>query len=210
MADIKLTKSGLRSWQIKLKQLEKYLPTLKLKKTMLQMEVNLCSFAIEEKRKAYFEKLKQVERFESVITLRDDGNILNYIEKEKTEKTVENIAGIDLPTFKEVIFKDESYSLFDTPIWFDSALKKIKELISLNENILVLQEKRKILKKELNDVSIRVNLFEKILIPRTHSNIKKIKIFLGDQELASVAQAKVAKTKILAKKKMQILDEANL
>ena len=210
MADIKLTKSGLRSWQIKLKQLEKYLPTLKLKKTMLQMEVNLCTFAIEEKRKIYFEKLKLVEKFESVITLRDDGNILNYIEKEKIEKTYENIAGIDLPTFKEVIFKDESYSLFDTPIWFDSALKKIKDLISLNENILVLQEKRTILKKELNDVSIRVNLFEKILIPRTHSNIKKIKIFLGDQELASVAQAKVAKTKILAKKKMQILNEANL
>ncbi|HEY5259666.1 MAG TPA: V-type ATP synthase subunit D, partial [Rhabdochlamydiaceae bacterium] len=51
--------------------------------------------------------------------------------------------------------------------------------------------------KELRDVSIRVNLFEKILIPRAQGNIRKIKIFLGDQQLAAVCQAKVAKQKIL-------------
>jgi V/A-type H+/Na+-transporting ATPase subunit D len=45
-------------------------------------------------------------------------------------------------------------------------------------------------------VSIRLNLFEKVLIPRAQKNIKKIKIFLGDQELAAVCQAKVAKRKI--------------
>lgn len=50
------------------------------------------------------------------------------------------------------------------------------------------------------EVSIRLNLFEKILIPRTKKNIKKIEVFLGDQELAAVAQAKVAKSKILKKK----------
>ena len=45
-------------------------------------------------------------------------------------------------------------------------------------------------------MSIRVNLFEKILIPRALRNIKKIKVFLGDQQLAAVSQAKVAKAKI--------------
>ncbi len=56
------------------------------------------------------------------------------------------------------------------------------------------------LEKELREVSIRVNLFEKIMIPRTKANIKKVKIFLGDMQLAAVAQAKVSKRKILERK----------
>jgi V/A-type H+-transporting ATPase subunit D len=34
------------------------------------------------------------------------------------------------------------------------------------------------------------------LIPRSTENIKKIRVFLGDQQLAAVSQAKVAKAKI--------------
>ncbi|EKE08245.1 MAG: V-type ATP synthase, subunit D [uncultured bacterium] len=60
----------------------------------------------------------------------------------------------------------------------------------------VAEEKKRSLEKELREVSIRVNLFEKVLIPRAQENIKKIKIFLGDQQLSAVAQAKVAKKKI--------------
>ncbi len=40
MAEIKLTKNELRSQQNLLAQLEKYLPTLQLKKAMLQSEVS--------------------------------------------------------------------------------------------------------------------------------------------------------------------------
>ena len=81
---------------------------------------------------------------------------------------------------------------------------KLQSLLVAQAKIEVVKEKKQILEKELREVSIRVNLFEKILIPRTKSNIKKIKVFLGDQELASVAQAKVAKAKILKRKKETI------
>ena len=57
--------------------------------------------------------------------------------------------------------------------------------------------KKAALAKELREVSIRVNLFEKIMIPRAKENIKRIKIFLGDQQLAAVSQAKESKKKIL-------------
>ena len=40
MTQIKYTKTELRQQQIKLTQLEKYLPTLQLKKAMLQLEIN--------------------------------------------------------------------------------------------------------------------------------------------------------------------------
>ncbi len=61
------------------------------------------------------------------------------------------------------------------------------------------------LEKEWREVSIRVNLFEKVLIPRCQKNIKKIKVFLGDQQLAAVSQAKVAKGKIEENKALLIV-----
>ena len=66
----------------------------------------------------------------------------------------------------------------------------------MHERIKVAYEQRNALEKELREVSIRVNLFEKILIPRAVDNIRRIKVFLGDQELAAVCRAKVAKNKI--------------
>jgi V/A-type H+-transporting ATPase subunit D len=45
-----------------------------------------------------------------------------------------------------------------------------------------------------------VNLFEKVMIPQAMENIKRIAVFLQDQQLAAVARAKVAKSKIEAKK----------
>jgi V/A-type H+-transporting ATPase subunit D len=63
----------------------------------------------------------------------------------------------------------------------------------------VLTERRIILEKELRDVTVKVNLFDKILIPRAEANIKKIKIALDDQQLAQIANAKKAKELILKK-----------
>ncbi len=48
MADFKLTKNELRAQQKRLAQLEKYLPTLQLKKAMLQAEVQKARLEIAE------------------------------------------------------------------------------------------------------------------------------------------------------------------
>ena len=47
MAEVKLTKTELRIHQIKLDRLQKYLPTLQLKKAMLQVEVLQAQAEIE-------------------------------------------------------------------------------------------------------------------------------------------------------------------
>jgi V/A-type H+/Na+-transporting ATPase subunit D len=39
----------------------------------------------------------------------------------------------------------------------------------------------------------RVNLFEKVKIPQAKEGIRVIRIFLGDQQTAGVARAKLAK-----------------
>lgn len=196
MAEIKFTKNALRGQEQKLKQLKSYLPTLQLKKKLLQFEVMLSHTRLEELFKNFQRKRNDVDKFSQLLTGLDNGNITEFLEIEHVGKNYENIAGIEVPLFEKVIFKLSGYSLFDTPAWMDRALYILRELIDIRQNMNVEEERKRALMKELRDVSIRVNLFEKILIPRTLANIKKIKIFLGDQALSAVAQAKVAKMKI--------------
>ncbi len=196
MIEVKLTKGGLRSQQVKLAQLERYLPTLQLKKSMLQAEVFSTKMNIEELLKELEKEKKEVERFSPLLSQVTDCDILYYAKVEHVEKHYENIAGVEIPIFENTIFPKMDYFLFDTPAWVDYSIIKIKKMVDIKEKVNVEEEKKRALEKELREVSIRVNLFEKILIPRTIKNIKKIKIFLGDQQLAAVSQAKVAKRKI--------------
>jgi len=205
MAQIKLTKMELRDQQYKLKQLLKYLPTLQLKKAMLQTEVNHAIYEIEGLTQEFKKQKNSCEAFQSLLSTSDAKLLFGGSAVLEVEKRYENIAGAEIPFFEKVVFQPFEYSLFESPIWVDAAMEEVKILVVAKKKIEVVEEKKKILEKELREVSIRVNLFEKILIPRTQGNIKKIKVFLGDQELASVAQAKVAKGKIIKRKEEEAL-----
>lgn len=200
MAEIKLTKNELRAQQIRLAQLEKYLPTLQLKKAMLQSEVSEARVEIakceEEFRKAY----AWVSHYSSLLIEKTSINPELAAKIAKVEKHYENIAGVEVPYFESITFEEYSYSLIDTPAWVDSAVIGLRAAAEAQVRIKVAEEKKAALEKEFREVSIRVNLFEKILIPRSKKNIKKIKVFLGDQQLAAVSQAKVAKSKIEERK----------
>lgn len=201
MAELKLTKSELREQQMRLQQLSRYLPTLHLKKMLLQVEV-----ANAQSQKSELVRMKK-ERWDRLLAMGPllASSMTYPYEKmahiDKIEKGVEHVAGADLPFVTEVFFSTFEYDLYDTPFWIDTFVEELKGFRTVQVRLQVADERIAILSKELRDVSIRVNLFEKVLIPRCKNNIKKIKIFLGDLQLASVAQAKVAKAKILESRK---------
>lgn len=200
MTQIKFTKNELREQQYKLNQLTKYLPTLQLKKAMLQMEINQANLEIEHLSLIYEKEVEIVEEFEILLSADDLQDLLVAVAVQEVKKGNENIAGVEFPTFEEVVFGRDDYPLFSTPLWWDDAIETLRSMLVAGEKVKVVKEKKEALAKELREVSIRVNLFEKILIPRHEANIKKIKVFLGDQQLAAVAQAKAAKRKILEKR----------
>ncbi len=197
MAELKLTKTELRVQQVKLSQLQKYLPTLQLKKTMLQIEVNHAEMEVIRFQEQFTAVQAKIDRYAALFSTKYVYDFLGAVKVQKVCKHYENIAGIEVPVFEKVLFEGASYAIYDTPVWLDTAVEGAKELITAREKIVLAKEKQRALSKELREVSIRVNLFEKIMIPRAVSNIKKIKIFLGDQQLAAVSQAKVSKRKIL-------------
>lgn len=195
MADFKMTKNGLRDQQHLLAQLEKYLPTLQLKKSLLQTQVMLSKNRISRLMEEHDKRKMEVSDFSYLLTSKYEKEFFSYIQIKHVQKSYENIAGVELPELEKVVFRQSDYNLLETPVWFDAALEKVQSMIHSKERVNVEEEKKRSLEKELKEVSIRVNLFEKILIPRTLGIIKKIKIFLGDQELAAISQAKVAKLK---------------
>lgn len=200
MAVLKLTKNELRDQQKRLGLFQRYLPTLQLKKAMLQFEVNQAALEITQ-RKSEFAKTRSVAQdFSPLLLDKTSIDVLDAAQIIHVKKHYENIAGVEIPIFEQILFKDPDYFLFDTPVWAEQALELLREFITCREKVFISQEKKRALERELREVSIRVNLFEKVLIPRSLENIKKIRIFLGDQQLAAVAQAKVAKAKINKKR----------
>lgn len=206
MADIKLTKNELRDQQTRLAQLEKYLPTLQLKKAMLQAEVHEIKQEIDLLKKKLNQKRQEVEEFSGLLATKTSIDPQQAIKIKTLNKRYENVAGVEIPYLEGIEFEEFTYSLFETPPWVDAAIVGLRLLAEAGIRVSIGEEQLKALEKELREVSIRVNLFEKILIPRTLGNIKKIKVFLGDQQLAAVSQAKVAKAKIESNKEQSMID----
>lgn len=201
MSDIKLTKHSMRAEQTKLAQLQRYLPTLQLKKALLQTEVNEVRAEIQQLEGQFDDVRLQATSIGGLLSQQIGLDFQQIAHVDTINKRIENIAGVDIPIFEGVTFTCFDYPLFSTPAWVDGAMVLLRQFVEARVKVLVAEEKREALEKELREVSIRVNLFEKNLIPKAQHNIKKIQVFLGDQILAAVSQAKVAKTKIEERKK---------
>jgi V/A-type H+/Na+-transporting ATPase subunit D len=71
----------------------------------------------------------------------------------------------------------------------------LKRLAELRVHLQVRQERVERLDYAARRLTQRVNLFEKVLIPRAIESIRRIVIFLSDQERAAVVRSKIAKQK---------------
>ena len=199
MADIKLTKNELKVQQYKLNQLERYLPTLQLKKAMLLLEVQSVKENLQSANSEYAYVRTEAASFMPLLVDSFPIELKKVIKIALINKGKDNIAGVEVPVFKSIQFEDLTYSYLATPVWTEIVIHKLRELITAQVKMDVLRERKEALEKEAREVSKRVNLFEKILIPRACTNIKKIKVYLSDMQLAQVSRAKVAKRLIEAK-----------
>lgn len=196
MGAVKLTKNELKRQKDSLKRFKRYLPTLQLKKQQLQMMIRQVEHEEAIKRAEREEVRKILDGWIEVFG--EPVDIENLLEVESLITEDGNIAGIDIPMFKEIRFKDISYDLFAYPLWVDAALDKLKEMLTIDAELVVLEEQRKRLEQELRITTQRVNLFEKVKIPEAEENIRMIRIYLGDQQTAAVVRGKISKNKIEA------------
>ena len=191
----KFNKTALKGQRDALAKYQKFLPILLLKKMQLQLVIRQLEPVLEAKRRELEETLTSVRPWVRLLS-EPSVEIEDYLQIEQVRTKKDNIAGVEVPEFDEVVYKDVLYSLFATPPWLDKAVAVLRRLVALREELRVLLTKERLLKEELRTTTQRVNLFEKKLIPELRENIRKIKIFLGDEETAAVGRAKLAKGKL--------------
>ena len=195
MAKIKLTKNELKVQKDALKMYQRYLPTLTLKKQQLQSEIR----GIEAKAKAVRQQKDELEKeFEQWIAVFSEEKVFpeGIITVANIRKGTGNIAGVTIPTYEGADFFRGDYDLYETPLWVDLAANHMEKAMELDLEAEVLEEQVRLLQKELLTTSQRVNLFEKVKIPETRENIKKISIYMADQQVSAVVRSKISKKKI--------------
>ncbi len=189
---VKLTKNELKAQKESLKMFKRYLPTLQLKKQQLQTEIRTIeAHALEVRAKR--DSLNA--EFEAWIAVFGEQEFFTpaTLSVAEIRTTTGNIAGVAIPVFLGVTFNHETYDLYTTPLWVDTACQRLETVLALDLEARVLDEQVRLLHAELRTTTQRVNLFEKVKIPETRANIKRISVYLGDQQVAAVVRGKISK-----------------
>ncbi len=199
MTNVKLTKNELKKQKDNLKQFERYLPTLQLKKQQLQMVIMKVISEATQKEEEYENVVNGLDDWVAVfsenVSFNRNLKIENLVRPDKVICSNSNIAGIIVPVFEELTFEKITYDVENYPLWVDEALVRMREISRLKVLLQTLKKQIELLNRELRSTSQRVNLFEKVKIPEANENIRVIEIYLGDQQTSAVVRGKIAKSK---------------
>lgn len=199
MGSVKLTKNDLKKQKDQLRQFERYLPTLQLKKQQLQTVIMKSAAELKRQERALHSLIDGLDDWVAVFAentaFSEEKKIENLVIPDKVVCVTENIAGVAVPVFRELTFRDIVYDVADYPLWADEALVRMREIAKGNALLKTLKNRIELLNRELRMTSQRVNLFEKVKIPEAKENIRKIEIYLGDQQTSAVVRGKIAKKK---------------
>lgn len=193
MAKLKLTQTELKRQKDQLKSFQRFLPTLQVKKQLLQRELLSCRGRIaqlEERAKKLWRELD-----EWVGVFGEEIGLGQLVELDSIETETEAIAGLELPRFKSLSLKTLDYDLYQTPLWTEAGIDALKRLASIEAEVALEFETEELLAQELRTTSQRVNLFEKMRIPQAQEAIRLIRTHLDDQAVAAVGWARMAKKK---------------
>ena len=200
---VKLTKNEQKKQKDQLKQYQRYLPTLLLKKQQHQMVIRQIEAKYAEYKAQQEALVAGIQEWISVFgenaAFPEDCQLDKLVIADKVVRKESNIAGVTIPVFEDLTFRRIDYEVEDYPLWVDNAVVLLQESARITALMKTLEVQIELLGKELRTTSQRVNLFEKVKIPETKENIRRIGIYIGDQDTAAVVRGKIAKKKLAVK-----------
>ncbi len=194
MTRLSLSKTQLAKENTNLAMYRRYLPSLDLKRRQLTAERNKTQARIAE-IEAQIER--RVEKIGDEIPMLANKDIdLKGLATLKAVKIGErNVVGLRLPSLVEIEVDVARYGYLVWPHWVDLVAERLKEVLRLRVEAQVTQRQVALLDAAVTRVTQRVNLFDRVLIPHTRANIRRIDIALGDRERSAVVNSKIAKHK---------------
>ncbi len=200
MPRLQLSKSSLSREGANLKTYKQFLPSLDLKRQELMIQRAKADKALA-KTKQNLEKITSTMAEEIPMLSNGKVDLTDLVTLKKVDLDQENIMGAHLPLLNSVEVEVREYSFLAKPQWVEGVVAKLKELLRMQIQLQVEEQRLKLLNAAVRTITQRVNLFDKVLIPRAQQNIKRIKIYLSDAERAGVINAKLAKNKRLKEAK---------
>jgi len=194
MARVALNKASLQREQRKLNTYQRFLPSLDLKRRQLIAER-------EKARRIRGEIAESLDRLrrqvgEQVPMLANhDVDLETLVSVTRVELAEQNMVGTRLPVLQTVHMDVRAYGLLTRPHWADRLVVLVKKGLDLAVRLRVQDRRVALLEEAVRKITQRVNLFDKVLIPRARENIRSIKLFLADAERAGVVRAKISKNK---------------
>ncbi len=197
MATLALNKTSLHKENERLKTFQRFLPTLDLKRKQLLMERAKAAAALA-RVEADLTAAEETVSADLPMVSNELVDLTKLVEVTNVELGEENVVGAYVPVLKSYKCETRPYGYLSRPHWVDAVAARLKEILGLRIEVQVARRRYELLEVAARKITQRVNLFEKVLIPRTQQNIKRIRLFLSDGERISVVQAKIAKKKQLA------------
>jgi len=194
VARLSLSKSSLSVQNRRLKTFERYLPSLDLKRRQLIAERAKAARRIEASETEIAELRGLVEQGLPMGS-NEEVNIEDLVHVARLELGEENVMGVRLPVVEGIELKRADYALLAKPEWVDNFALRMAEMLELRVRVQLERRCLALLDEAVRTITQRVNLFDKVLIPRTRENIRRIQIYLADGERAAVVRAKIAKGK---------------
>ena len=194
MARLSLTKASLTKQKRQLKTFEDVLPSLDLKRRQLSAERAKAKQVLAETQKK-IQDLEPEIATEIPMLSNELVELKDIVKVTGVELVEENVMGTRLPKVNQVQIQVRDYALLGKPFWVDRLVELLKKALETQIALQVGQQRLELLNKAERTVTQRFNLFDKVLIPQTKANIKKIQIYLSDAERAGVVNSKIAKRK---------------
>jgi len=189
---IKLNKVSLREQKQKMALYQRFLPALEARKQQFLMQLGVVRKDIRKQEDALAQLMADMALWAPLI--RDmEGLLKSFLTIRQIRVALHNVAGLKIPLFEEVVFEDPSYSVFATSYSFEIVLERLREAIRRREKLKILLEQERILADGFRKTSQRINLYEQRLTPECREALRKIPVYLQDQQAAAVGVAKVAK-----------------
>jgi V/A-type H+-transporting ATPase subunit D len=194
VARLTLSKASLTAQGGRLKTYERYLPSLDLKRRQLISERARAAEILAQTGRAI---AVVRERVHTELPMASDleVEVTGLVAVTGVELAEDNVMGVRLPRLGRVALFRRPYALLAKPEWVDRLAELLAATLELRVQLQVERRRLDLLDEAVRTITQRVNLFEKVLIPRTRANIKRIRIFLADGERAAVVRAKIAKAK---------------
>jgi V/A-type H+/Na+-transporting ATPase subunit D len=194
MARLQLSKSSLSREQKNLATYQKFLPSLDLKRQQLMAERVKAERSLGATQQAIATLKREVGERLRMLSNRDV-DLTDLARLTEVRIGNENLVGTRLPTLEAIGVEVRPYALLGKPHWVDDLAAVMHDMLELRVRVQVEERRLAILIAAVKTITQRVNLFDKVLIPETRKNIKKIKIFLADAEKAAVVRSKISKRK---------------